>query len=181
MVIGRIFERINLAVSRCSELVYIELSYYFVPTDVLKKERSELRDWWKTVVGAKECGKAILNWLFPIWIVKTNFEHLLMIRLFLCVLSCPVWWDRREIRMKTCMEWRNLRFLLTFFTWYVLLISMKVSNFASKILSPDVTSLKRWQKPIPINVGRRLVKEPGLLQIMTDILQWRIAFSYSPS
>ena len=181
MVIGRIFKRMNLAVSRCSELVYIELSYYFVPTAVLKKERSGLRDWWKTVVGVKECGKAILNWLFPTWIVKTNFEHLLMIRLFLCVLSCPVWWDRREIRMKTCMEWRNFRFLLTFFTWYVLLISMKVSNFASKILSPDVTSLKRGQKPIPINVGRRLVKEPGLLQIMTDILQWRIAFSYSPS
>ena len=31
-------------VSRCSELVYIELSYYFVPTAVLKKERSGLRD-----------------------------------------------------------------------------------------------------------------------------------------
>ena len=30
--------------SRCSELVYIELSYYFVPTAVLKKERSGLRD-----------------------------------------------------------------------------------------------------------------------------------------
>ena len=55
--------------SRCSELVYIELSYYFVPTAVLKKERSGLRDWWKTVVGAKECGKAILNWLIPTWIV----------------------------------------------------------------------------------------------------------------
>ena len=44
MVIGRIFERMNLALSRCSELVYIELSYYFVPTVVLKKERSGLRD-----------------------------------------------------------------------------------------------------------------------------------------
>ena len=33
-----------LLVSRCSELVYIELSYYFVPTAVLKKERSGLRD-----------------------------------------------------------------------------------------------------------------------------------------
>ena len=31
-------------ISRCSELVYIELSYYFVPTVVLKKERSGLRD-----------------------------------------------------------------------------------------------------------------------------------------
>ena len=31
-------------ISRCSELVYIELSYYFVPTAVLKKERSGLRD-----------------------------------------------------------------------------------------------------------------------------------------
>ena len=72
----------NIPISRCSELIYIELSYYFVPTAVLKKERSGLRDWWKTVVGAKECGKAILNWLFPTWIVKTNFEHLLMIRLF---------------------------------------------------------------------------------------------------
>ena len=30
--------------SRCSKLVYIELSYYFVPTVVLKKERSGLRD-----------------------------------------------------------------------------------------------------------------------------------------
>ena len=30
--------------SRCSELVYIELSYYFDPTAVLKKERSGLRD-----------------------------------------------------------------------------------------------------------------------------------------
>ena len=30
--------------SRCSKLVYIELSYYFVPTAVLKKERSGLRD-----------------------------------------------------------------------------------------------------------------------------------------
>ena len=33
-----------VGVSRCSELVYIELSYYFVPTAVLKKERSGLRD-----------------------------------------------------------------------------------------------------------------------------------------
>ena len=32
------------SVSRCSKLVYIELSYYFVPTAVLKKERSGLRD-----------------------------------------------------------------------------------------------------------------------------------------
>ena len=32
------------SLSRCSELVYIELSYYFVPTAVLKKERSGLRD-----------------------------------------------------------------------------------------------------------------------------------------
>ena len=31
-------------ISRCPELVYIELSYYFVPTAVLKKERSGLRD-----------------------------------------------------------------------------------------------------------------------------------------
>ena len=31
-------------VSRCPELVYIELSYYFAPTAVLKKERSGLRD-----------------------------------------------------------------------------------------------------------------------------------------
>ena len=45
--------------SRCSKLVYIELSYYFVPTAVLKKERSGLRDWWKAAVGAKEYGKAI--------------------------------------------------------------------------------------------------------------------------
>ena len=30
--------------SRCSKLVYIELSYYFVLTAVLKKERSGLRD-----------------------------------------------------------------------------------------------------------------------------------------
>ena len=30
--------------SRYSKLVYIELSYCFVPTVVLKKERSELRD-----------------------------------------------------------------------------------------------------------------------------------------
>ena len=30
--------------SRWSKLVYIELSYYFVPTAVLKKERSGLRD-----------------------------------------------------------------------------------------------------------------------------------------
>ena len=44
MVICRIFERMNLALNRCSELVYIELSYYFVPTAVLKEERSGLRD-----------------------------------------------------------------------------------------------------------------------------------------
>ena len=31
-------------ISRYSKLVYIELSYCFVPTVVLKKERSELRD-----------------------------------------------------------------------------------------------------------------------------------------
>ena len=31
-------------VSRCPELVYIELSYYFAPIAVLKKERSGLRD-----------------------------------------------------------------------------------------------------------------------------------------
>ena len=37
-------ESVNLYISRCSKLVYIELSYYFVPTAVLKKERSGLRD-----------------------------------------------------------------------------------------------------------------------------------------
>ena len=34
----------NNRLNRCSELVYIELSYYFIPTVVLKKERSGLRD-----------------------------------------------------------------------------------------------------------------------------------------
>ena len=42
IVASKIF--LFLLVSRCSELVYIELSYYFVPTAVLKKERSGLRD-----------------------------------------------------------------------------------------------------------------------------------------
>ena len=48
--------------SGCSKLVYIELLYYFVPTAVLKKELSGLRDWWKATIGAKEYGKAISNW-----------------------------------------------------------------------------------------------------------------------
>ena len=38
------FVFVRYVISRCSELVYIELSYYFVPTVVLKKERSGLRD-----------------------------------------------------------------------------------------------------------------------------------------
>ena len=41
---GHNFGMLLIIISRCSELVYIELSYYFVPTAVLKKERSGLRD-----------------------------------------------------------------------------------------------------------------------------------------
>ena len=43
--------------SGCSKLVYIELLCYFVPTAVLKKELSGLRDWWKADVGTNNTAR----------------------------------------------------------------------------------------------------------------------------